>query len=119
MDRITENLVEDFLRLQQLATVSEATDFEHFSNYSVVASEYSDDFEIETVNVGEDGTPGIDGMAVIVNGYLTDSVEEVQDLIDTNNYLDATFIFVQSQDFRLPHPPVPSPILGEGEKNAS
>jgi|GEM_PF-2924027 len=23
------------------------------------------------------------------------------------------------QDFRLPHPPAPSPILGEGEKNAS
>jgi len=25
----------------------------------------------------------------------------------------------QLQDFRLPHPPAPSPILGEGEKNAS
>jgi len=26
---------------------------------------------------------------------------------------------LQYQDFRLPHPPAPSPILGEGEKNAS
>jgi len=26
---------------------------------------------------------------------------------------------INSQDFRLPHPPAPSPILGEGEKNAS
>ena len=24
-----------------------------------------------------------------------------------------------SQDFRLPHPPAPSPSIGEGEKNAS
>jgi hypothetical protein len=97
MDRVTQNLIEDFLKLQQLTSKNESTDFEHFSNYAVVASEYSDDFEIESVNVGEDGTPGIDGIAIIVNGYLIESQEEIEDLMEANNYVDATFIFIQSK----------------------
>ena len=41
--------------------------------------------------------PQLDGIAIVVNGVLVDSTDEVDDLARANRYLDATFIFVQAK----------------------
>src|ERR1019366_4406021 len=40
---------------------------------------------------------GIDGIALIVNGVLVQSTEEIEELIELNGYLDATFILVKAK----------------------
>jgi hypothetical protein len=47
--------------------------------------------------VGGEDDLGFDGVAIMVNGALINSVDEVQDLLEVNGTLDVTFIFVQAK----------------------
>lgn len=95
MNTIIKNLVKDFLKSEELVSTNEAKDFEHFCNYSIVSSEYKGDFSMDDIGMGE--TQGIDGIAIIINGNLVSSVEEIDDLVKRNNFCEAVFIFVQSK----------------------
>jgi hypothetical protein len=97
MDRITKQLVEDFLSLHEIESISPSDDFEIFSNYCVISKEYNRTFDTAEVGIGSGNDTGIDGIAIIVNGYLVTDIEEIQDLIEQNGYLDATYIFIQSK----------------------
>lgn len=96
MDKITENLVEDYISINELVIKSIEDKFEVFCNYCVVSKEYNDTFDIEQVWLGDD-TVGIDGIAIIVNGKLIEDKEEIDDLVELNKYLEVVFIFVQSK----------------------
>lgn len=96
MDRITENLVEDYITSNDLQISDLDDKFEVFCNYCVISKEYDETVEIEQVWLNDDAL-GIDGIAIIVNGRLIETQEEVDDLIELNKFLDATFIFVQSK----------------------
>jgi len=96
MDRITENLVEDYISTNELKIKKMDEKFELFCNYCIVSKEYNDTFEIDQVWL-DDSSMGIDGIAIIVNGRLVDSKEEIDDLVELNKYLEATFIFIQSK----------------------
>ncbi|MBI3584272.1 MAG: hypothetical protein HY096_10055 [Nitrospinae bacterium] len=96
MDKITENLVEDYISSNESNVRDMDDKFELFCSYSIISKEYDDTFEIEQVWLGDDAV-GIDGVAIIVNGKLIESKEEVGDLIDINNFLDVIFIFIQSK----------------------
>lgn len=97
MDRITKSLMEAFLKEHEIESEGEATDFEKFCNYCVISREYPETFKVEDVCVGSENDTGLDGIAIIVNGKLIDSIDEVDDLIDINKRLEATFIFIQSK----------------------
>ncbi len=97
MDRITKQLVEDFLVAHEIESKTPSDNFEIFSNYCVVSKEYNRTFDPAEICIGSGNDTGIDGIAIIVNGYLVEDVEEIQDLIDQNGYLDATYIFIQSK----------------------
>lgn len=47
--------------------------------------------------VGKGGDTGIDGIAIIVNNNLVTDADEIQDLVEVNGYLEATFVFVQAE----------------------
>lgn len=96
MDRITTNLVEDYISSAGL-NITEINDkFEVFSSYSIISKEYEETFDIEQVWLG-DSSMGIDGIAILVNGRLIEDKDEIDDLIEINKYLDVTFIFIQSK----------------------
>ncbi|MBN8591481.1 MAG: AIPR family protein [Anaerolineae bacterium] len=95
MDRITEGLLKEFVQNQQIQALDESTAFEYFCNYAIVSANYQEHFSLEDISVG--AAPGIDGIAIIVNGNLVTSVEEIDDLIEINGYLDSVFIFIQSK----------------------
>lgn len=97
MDRITIKLVEDFLILQDISSQGIEKDFELFANYCAFSKEYNRTFDARTVTIGAGSDTGIDGIGIIVNGYLVDDTEEVSDLLEQNGYIEVTYIFVQAK----------------------
>lgn len=97
MDRITESLITELLTTLEINSEGEAKDFEKLANHTVVSNEYNKTFDIEAITVGEGNDTGIDGIAIIVNGQLVDSTEEVDDLLEKNNFLEIEYILVQSK----------------------
>ena len=92
MDRITESLIKELLTNQELKSQGESKDFEKLVNYTIVSNEYNKTFDIENLTIGEGNDTGIDGLAIIVNGQLIESKDEVDDLIEKNNFLEVDFI---------------------------
>ena len=97
MDRITSNLLKEFAEEYGLAGLPESEQFEHFVNFVIVSLEYSESFDPSDVHVGRKGLPGIDGLAIIVNGVLVTEEEEIDNLLEANNYLDVDYIFMQAK----------------------
>lgn len=77
MDRITRQLVTDLFKAQEKEESELSDDFEYFCNYSVLSNEYNRTFETEAITVGSGSDTGIDGVAIIANGHLVESEEEV------------------------------------------
>ncbi|MFO8013510.1 MAG: AIPR family protein [Phycisphaerae bacterium] len=97
MDRITQALLDEFVKQNSLNTLPEEKAFEHFCGYLVTSGHYSESFPSDDVAVGGGADCGIDSIAVIVNGTLVTEPEEIEDLAATNGFLDVTFIFVQAE----------------------
>ncbi|MGJ7030570.1 AIPR family protein [Niabella hirudinis] len=97
MDRITESLVAELLANLEIASQDEAKDFEKLANYTIASNEYNKTFDVEAITVGDGNDTGLDGIAIIVNGQLVDSTDEIDDLLDKNNFLEIEFILVQSK----------------------
>ena len=94
MDRITKSLVEDFILNQGITSESESSDFEKFSNFSIISLEYQKSFDIDFVTVGEGNDTGLDGIAILVNGVLIENADEIDDLLEKNGFLEIEFIFI-------------------------
>lgn len=97
MDRITKQLVTDYLESAELTFTDESKDFEIFCIYTVVSNELNKTFDVESITTGNGHDTGIDGIAIIVNGYLVEEIDEIDDLLKKNGYLEVTYIFIQSK----------------------
>jgi hypothetical protein len=97
MDRITAKLLEDFLKSQEITSSSEAEDFEIFCSHVALSNEYNKTFDPKIITVGKGNDTGIDGLAILVNGHLVEEIEEIDDLLESNGYLDVTYVFVQAK----------------------
>ena len=97
MDRITESLIEELLNNLELDSQGAPKDFEKLVNYSIISNEYSKTFEVDSVTVGDGNDTGIDGIAIIVNGQLIESREEIDDIIERSGSLEVKYIFNQAK----------------------
>lgn len=97
MDRITKKLLQDFLQAQEMKPTDEASDFELFCNYSILSNEYNKTFDAKSITVGAGSDTGIDGLAIIVNGHLVEDTDEVDSLLESNGFLDVTYLFIQAK----------------------
>jgi AIPR protein len=97
MDRITKALLDEFIVENELQTLSEESAFEHFTGSLVTATHYSESFSSFDITVGAGNDCGIDCIAVLVNGCLVTEPEEIEDLAETNGYLDVSIVLVQSE----------------------
>ena len=97
MDRITKSLIGELLINQELTSEGDAKDFEKLINYCIISSDYSKTFDLEVVTIGDGGDTGIDGLAIIANGQLIENKEEIDDLIERNNFLEVTYVFTQAK----------------------
>lgn len=97
MDRITKSLLEEFSTEQDLTSLAEDKQFEHFTAFLTVGRALAEAFDTADVVVGSGGDTGIDAIAIIVNGSLVDDEAAVNEFVERNGYLDVSFIFVQAE----------------------
>jgi len=98
MDLVTQNLMASFKNEESLpAGIDDAVLLEHFVNFCAVSNEYGEEFDVEELHTGGGDDLGIDGVAVIVNGTLVQDLEEVDDLAQTNKYLEVELVFCQAK----------------------
>ncbi|SOD92748.1 AIPR family protein [Spirosoma fluviale] len=97
MDRITKSLLDEFVNQNGLESLAEETAFEHFTGYIVTSKHFTESFSSDDIHVGAGNDCGIDSISIIVNGCLIAEPEEIEDLTETNGYLDVTFIFNQAE----------------------
>lgn len=98
MDRITQGYLEAFAKSFAINEKDSTKLFEFFAAYSVIAHEYNESFSIDNIVVGDSGDCGIDGIAVIVNGILINSIEEFDDILEEyHNVSEVRFVLVQAK----------------------
>lgn len=98
MDRITSGLLNAFKKELSLSeALSESELFEHFVNYCILSKEFSGSFLLEDISCGGGGDKALDGIAILVNGSLVNSPEELEDLEQVNRYLDVDFLLIQAK----------------------
>jgi len=97
MDRITKQLVKELVKIQEIDTKKESENFESFVNYAVISDEYNRTFNLDDVSIGSGLDTGIDGLAIIVNGTIIDSIEEIDNFLESNGFLEVSYIFIQSK----------------------
>lgn len=98
MDRITKSYVASFREEQSLpADVDPPKLFEHFVNYCIVSDAHDEEFDIDSVHTGGGNDLGIDGLAILVNGVLVETVEDAEQLLEVNKRLEVRFVFVQAK----------------------
>lgn len=98
MDRITQGFLKEFLSSQQICEKDESKQYEMFASYCAVSQNFQDVFDLADILSGAGGDCGIDALAIISNGKMITSKEEVEDLIEFNGALtDIYFIFVQAK----------------------
>jgi hypothetical protein len=100
MDTVIASLLNEFRKKYNFVELSESKAFEHLVNYCIVSRISSERFNIEDVGIGGGGDGGIDGIAIVVNGILVRTKEEVDDLREKLGVLDVKFIFIQSKTSR-------------------
>ncbi len=99
MDRITKGYLDNFATSQEIPqNTDESTLFELFSCYCALSKEYPESFELSDITVGGGGDTGLDGIAILANGTIVNTVEEIDDLIEQNNSIsELKFVFVQAK----------------------
>lgn len=96
MDRILKHLVDDFLTEFEINSVDTGKDFQRFTVYSIVSSEYNLEFELEDVETGEGDDTGIDGIAIIINGKMIENKSDIDFLLQHIPQIEPTIIFIQA-----------------------
>lgn len=98
MDRIIQNLMDNYISSHQIQDAEQDKKFEKFAAYCTVAQHYEDQYDIDDIMLGGGNDCGIDAMAIIVNGHMITSPDEIDDLISINKGLsDIEFVLVQSK----------------------
>lgn len=98
MDRITKSYLDKFSNSNGFEDCDDiSTIFEHFVNYTVVEPKSEYRFDIENVNIGFNGTIGIDGFALLLNGQIIESQDELIEFLDDHKKCSADIIFTQAK----------------------
>ena len=98
MDRIVQSYMESFLTSQQIEEKDQSKQFEMFASFCAVEQHYTDTYNLSDIITAEGGDCGIDAIAIIINGTMITSEDEVEDLIDLNKKLsEISFVFIQAK----------------------
>lgn len=97
-DEILRNFITSFSEQNEYTLLNEDEQFEKFSNFNVISKLYPRELNIDDLSTGGGDDLAIDGAAIIVNGSIVDSVEEIDFLLKRNGSLDVTFALIQSKN---------------------
>jgi len=100
IDRITESLLKDFQTKFDFEDIKENDLFEHFVNYTILEKKLEDRLNedaLTLVNIGINGTFGLDGFAILINKHLITSIEDLDEILNNNSKPTAEVFFIQSK----------------------
>ena len=97
MHRIIKSYLDSFVKSFGLEQEPESTQFEMFSNYVVVSSKVSSQFELDDITTG-DGDDGIDGVAIVINEEILLSQEDAESMFSgSKRHHDVEVVFIQAK----------------------
>ncbi|UXI04671.1 AIPR family protein [Photobacterium sp. TY1-4] len=97
-DEILKGFITAFSESNGYTELHEDEKFEKFANFNVISKLYPRDLNIEDLSTGGEDDIAIDGAAIIVNGTIVKTVEEIDYLRERNGTLDVVFALVQSKN---------------------
>lgn len=100
IDRITQSLLKNFQSKFDFESVQENDLFEHFVNYTILEKKLEDRLDedaLNLVNIGVNGTFGLDGFAILINKHLITSIEDLDEILNNNSKPTAEVFFIQSK----------------------
>ncbi|MBF4486216.1 AIPR family protein [Flavobacterium sp. CSZ] len=100
IDRITQSLLKDFQSKFDFEDVQDSDLFEHFVNYTILEKKLEDRLDedaLNLVNIGVNGTFGLDGFAILINKHLITSIEDLNEILNNNSKPTAEVFFIQSK----------------------
>lgn len=100
IDRITQSLLKDFESKFDFDKIKENDLFEHFVNYTILERRLEDRIDedaLDLVNIGINGTFGLDGFAILINKHLITSIEDLDEILNTNSKPIAEVFFIQAK----------------------
>lgn len=98
MDKITSGLLSEFSKEFGIEDLPEDKRFENFATYLTVRKHYSEtSFNPTDLVIGDGNDTGFDAVAIIVNNNIINDIDILRELAEINNYVEATFVFVQSE----------------------
>jgi len=96
-DEILKSFVSTFVNQHGLEQISDDQAFERFVNFNIVSKLYPREIDLEYLSTGGGNDLALDGVAIIVNGNIIKSEEEIDFLRERNGTLDVTFALIQSK----------------------
>lgn len=97
MDRVSENLLNEFSSEHGITNLKEDKRFEHFSAYITTQRHFPQTFDSGEIVIGSGGDTGIDAISILVNGHLITDIETLNEHLEIPGDLDVTFIFIQAE----------------------
>jgi hypothetical protein len=97
MNKIVAAILEEFSKENGIEALDEKDRFEYLTAYLTIRRHFSRALDLKDVIIGGGGDTGVDAIAIIVNGSLMTDVDQVQEMLEQNGYLETTFIFVQAE----------------------
>lgn len=99
---ITKSHFNDFISAYGYEDLTENEAFEKFIIFCVtskyVRNQTITKSLIDDINIGNGGDWGIDGLLIVVNGRIVTTIQDVEDMLDANGYLDVQFVFIQTKN---------------------
>lgn len=101
IDRVTNSLIKDFLeKFNFPQSIDDAQRFEHFVNYIILEKFLEERLDIdilESINIGINGTIGIDGFCILINNRLVSSIDDLKDALSSSKKPSADVFFIQAK----------------------
>ncbi|MEA5140250.1 AIPR family protein [Arcicella rigui] len=100
MDRIIKNYIDSFWEKNSFSdSINDSKIFEHFVNYTIIDHRVEDSIDIDDLNIGDEGTIGIDGFALVIDKKLFTDYEALKEYLEMAS-LSSIFVevyFTQSK----------------------
>lgn len=97
MDRVTERLFKDWVENSALTALSEHEQFEYFINFIVLSRQHEQQFSVDDYSCGANGTIGVDGFALSINGELIPGLTELEDALHGKGSFDSSITIMQAK----------------------
>lgn len=97
MDRVTEGLLDTWASNSGATFRDKSQQFERFVNFIVLSRHQDEQFTVDDFSCGDDGTLGIDGFALTVNGELISTVEDLEDTLTGKHSIESAITLTQSK----------------------